>query len=158
MYSELNIKVNDLVETNKFAKKFAKFVTPPFFLCLKGEIGSGKTTFTRFLIKQFSKKNINIPSPTFPIVQVYEFEKIKIWHYDLYRIENKEEFFSLDFDLAINDFVIVEWPQVFLEYFPKNRVELNFLDKPGDERDIEIKLLGKFSKMHTSLWKMLKKK
>jgi tRNA threonylcarbamoyl adenosine modification protein YjeE len=105
MYSELNIKVNDLVETNKFAKKFAKFVTPPFFLCLKGEIGSGKTTFTRFLIKQFSKKNINIPSPTFPIVQVYEFEKIKIWHYDLYRIENKEEFFSLDFDLAINDFV-----------------------------------------------------
>ena len=90
MYSELNIKVNDLVETNKFAKKFAKFVTPPFFLCLKGEIGSGKTTFTRFLIKQFSKKNINIPSPTFPIVQVYEFEKIKIWHYDLYRIENKE--------------------------------------------------------------------
>ena len=56
MYSELNIKVNDLVETNKFAKKFAKFVTRLLFLCLKGEIGSGKTTFTRFLIKQFSKK------------------------------------------------------------------------------------------------------
>ena len=85
MYSELNIRLNNLEETRKFAVSLSKLIVKPFFICLNGPIGSGKTTFANYFINQFSEKKVNVPSPTFPIVQIYDLKKIKIWHYDLFR-------------------------------------------------------------------------
>ena len=157
MYSELNIRIKNLEETQKFAAILSKLIAKPFFICLNGPIGSGKTTFAKHLINQFSEKKINVLSPTFPIVQIYDLKKIKIWHYDLFRVENKKEFFNLDFDIAINDCVIVEWPNIFLEFFPKSRIELDFLDKDINVREIVFKLVGNHI-MKDNLWRTLKKR
>ena len=93
MTSELYIRIKNLNETKILARKVSKFLSIPFFMCLSGDIGSGKTTFARFLINQFSKKEIKVLSPTFPIVQIYDLKNISIWHYDLYRIEKKKRIF-----------------------------------------------------------------
>ena len=128
MTSELYIRIKNLNETKILAQKVSKLLFIPFFICLSGDIGSGKTTFARFLINQFSKKKIKVLSPTFPIVQIYDLKTVSIWHYDLYRIEKKNDFFNLDFDTAINNCVIVEWPKIFLDLFPKDRIEISFED------------------------------
>jgi len=158
MASELYIRIRNLNETKILAQKFFKFLPIPFFICLSGDIGSGKTTFARFLINQFSKKKIKVLSPTFPIVQVYNLKTTSIWHYDLYRIEKKNEFFNLDFDIAINNCVIVEWPDIFLDYFPKDRVEISFEDEKNSIRDVRIKLFGTSQNMKEKLWKKLDQK
>ncbi len=158
MTSELYIRIKNLNETKILAQKFSKLLSIPFFICLFGDIGSGKTTFARFLINQFSKKKIKVLSPTFPIVQIYELKTINIWHYDLYRIEKKNEFFNLDFDTAFGNCVIVEWPDIFLDYFPKNRIEINFKDEKNNIRDVVIKLHGTSQTIREKLWKKLDQK
>ena len=158
MTSELYIRIKNLNETKILAQKFSKLLSIPFFICLFGDIGSGKTTFARFLINQFSKKKNKVLSPTFPIVQIYELKTINIWHYDLYRIEKKNEFFNLDFDTAFGNCVIVEWPDIFLDYFPKNRIEINFKDEKNNIRDVVIKLHGTSQTIREKLWKKLDQK
>ncbi len=155
MCSDLYIRIKNLNETKILAHKVSKFLAIPFFICLSGDIGSGKTTFARFLINQFSKKKIKVLSPTFPIVQIYNLKTINIWHYDLYRIERKNEFFNLDFDKAVGNCVIVEWPDIFSEYFPKDRIEISFQDEENNTRDVRIKLLGTSQTIKEKLWKKL---
>ena len=94
-------------------------------------------------------------SPTFPIVQIYDLKTVNIWHYDLYRIEKKNEFFNLDFDTAISNCVIVEWPDIFLDYFPKDRIEIIFQDEKNNSREVRIKLFGTSQKIKEKLWKKL---
>ncbi len=158
MCSELNIIVKNLSETQSFAKSFVKILSYPFFICLNGEIGAGKTTFAAMVINEFFKKKIKVLSPTFPIVQIYDFKKKKIWHYDLYRIESVNEFHNLDFNIAINDSVIVEWPKIFEDLFPKNRIEIFINDNFDDKRQIKIKLSGNYTKIKKKLWNLLKQK
>ena len=155
MTSELYIRIKNLNETKILAQKVSKSLSIPFFVCLSGDIGSGKTTFARFLINQFSKKKIKVLSPTFPIVQIYDLKKVNIWHYDLYRIEKKNEFFNLDFDTAISNCVIVEWPDIFLDYFPEDRIEIIFQDENKSARDVTIKLFGTLKKIKEKLWNKL---
>ena len=155
MTSELYIRIKNLNETKILAQKVSKFLSIPFFICLSGDIGSGKTTFARFLINQFSKKKIKVLSPTFPIVQIYDLKTVNIWHYDLYRIEKKNEFFNLDFDTAISNCVIVEWPDIFLDYFPEDRIEIIFQDENKSARDVTIKLFGTSKKIKEKLWNKL---
>ena len=158
MTSELYIRIKNLNETKILAQKVSESLSIPFFICLSGDIGSGKTTFARFLINQFSKKKIKVLSPTFPIVQIYDLKSVNIWHYDLYRIEKKKEFFNLDFDAAIADCVIVEWPDIFLDNFPKDRIEIIFHDDENNSRDVRIKLFGTSQKIKEKLWKKLDQK
>ena len=155
MTSELYIRIKNLNETKILAQKISKSLSIPFFICLSGDIGSGKTTFARFLINQFSKKKIKVLSPTFPIVQIYDLKTVNIWHYDLYRIEKKNEFFNLDFDTAISNCVIVEWPDIFLDYFPEDRIEIIFQDENKSARDVTIKLFGTSKKIKEKLWNKL---
>ena len=52
-------------------------------------------------------------------------KNIKVWHYDLFRLKNKTEIFELDFELALLDCVIVEWPEIITEYLPHKRIEIH---------------------------------
>ena len=61
------------------------------------------------------------------------------------------------FDIAITDSVIVEWPNIFLDFFPKNRIELDFFDKDLNVREIVVKLVGNHI-MKDNLWRTLKKR
>ena len=64
----------------------------------------------------------------------------------------------MDFDTAISNCVIVEWPDIFLDYFPKNRIEISFQDEKNNIRDVKIKLLGTSQTIRERLWKKLDQK
>ena len=77
------------------------------------------------IINNLSKKKIRVLSPTFSLVNIYDLKNIKIWHYDLFRLSNKKEIFELDFELALLDCVIVEWPEIITEYLPHKRIDIH---------------------------------
>ena len=159
MKEEFNIVLNNINETEIFARNISKFLEPSMILCLYGEVGTGKTTFCRFLVNSLSKKKIKVLSPTFPILQIYDLNKLKIWHYDFYRLSNKNEILNFDFDLAKNDCVLIEWPKLIENLLPKDRIEIRFFD--GDcslSRRLRIMFCGRFKKIKEKICIQLKKK
>ncbi len=146
MKEQYDIHLKNLNECAKLAKKISKFIQHESFLCLYGDLGSGKTTFARFLINSLADKKTKVLSPTFPILQTYDLSKIKIWHYDLYRISKKDEIFNLDFETALKDCVIVEWPEIVKDFLPKNRIDFFFFEDKHFNRRVKIKFFGKIYK------------
>ena len=97
---------SDERETKKIAEKIAKSIkNRNITICLNGDLGAGKTTFTRFLINslQNKKKNDEIPSPTFTLLQTYEYDYGLIHHYDFYRLDRVQELIELNFSESLND-------------------------------------------------------
>ena len=128
MKDEFKINLVSLRETEKLAQKIAKIIEPKSFISLRGKLGVGKTTLASLIINNLSKKKIRVLSPTFSLVNIYDLKTIKVWHYDLFRLRNKKEIFELDFELALLDCVIVEWPEIITEYLPQKRIDI-FLDE-----------------------------
>ena len=125
MKDEFKINLDNLRETEKLAQNIAKRIKPKTFISLRGKLGVGKTTLASLIINNLSKKKIRVLSPTFSLVNIYDLKNIKVWHYDLFRLSNKKEIFELDFELALLDCVIVEWPEIITEYLPHKRIEIN---------------------------------
>ena len=125
MKDEFKINLYNLRETEKLAQKIAKRIEPKSFISLTGKLGVGKTTLASLIINNLSKKKIRVLSPTFSLVNIYDLKNIKVWHYDLFRLSNKKEIFELDFELALLDCVIVEWPEIITEYLPHKRIEIH---------------------------------
>jgi tRNA threonylcarbamoyladenosine biosynthesis protein TsaE len=142
MKDEFEINLKNLNDTQKLAEKIANVVKPKTFISLRGKIGTGKTTFVRFLINFLSRKKVKVLSPTFSLVNFYELINVKIWHYDLYRLKNKNEIFDLDFDIALLGCVIVEWPEIIEEFLPKDRIEILFDEDKNFTRKAILRSLG----------------
>ena len=107
----MEIIVNNLRQTNKFAKKFAKTLKGGEKILLNGDLGAGKTTFTKFLAKALKVKG-EVTSPSFTILRQYE-GKFKLNHFDLYRIEDISELQELGFDEFLDNksdtILLIEW-------------------------------------------------
>ncbi len=125
MKDEFKIYLKNLVDTKNLAKKIAKIVLPKSLILIRGKLGVGKTTLAKYLINTLSQKKINVPSPSFPIVNTYEFPELKIWHYDLYRLKKKNDIFELDIELALMDCVIIEWPEIVEDLLPEKRIDIS---------------------------------
>jgi tRNA threonylcarbamoyladenosine biosynthesis protein TsaE len=134
-------------KTEELAGKFLKILKPGNVVFLYGEMGAGKTTFVRYLINGFQKANklelTEVTSPTFNLLNEYQINKIKINHYDLFRLKSPEEIKSLDlFEDSLNSVTLIEWPQIIKEK-PKNLIELNFeYEKDHQQRSVQIKGLN----------------
>ena len=125
MKDEFKINLVNLSETEKLAQKIAYSIEPRSFISLRGKLGVGKTTLASLIINNLSQKKISVLSPSFSLVNIYDLKNIKVWHYDLFRLGNKKEIFELDFELALLDCVIVEWPEIITEYLPHKRIEIH---------------------------------
>ena len=137
MDKAITYKTN-LQELNKFAEKLAAIYIPSDIILLKGELGVGKTTFTRFLINSLHhKKKISLPtsikSPTFPILITYDLKDYEIYHYDLYRLKSVKELYELDmFENFKNNISIIEWPEILINELKKENyyyIEFSFVNK-----------------------------
>ena len=143
------MKLKSLKDTENLSKKIAKIIKSGDVIFLYGELGTGKTTFVRFLINHLEVENqikkSDILSPTFNIVYDYDVGNIKILHYDLYRLKNYKDISQLGmFETSDDSIKIVEWPEL-IESKPKNRVDIQFqYSKFIDSRKIEIIGFGKW--------------
>ena len=130
-------------QTEEFALRFLKKIRPQDIIFLYGEIGVGKTTFVRYLINGLQNQKTEVTSPTFNILNEYQIKKIKINHYDFYRLKSVEEIkdFNL-FEDNSNSITLIEWPQIITEK-PKKLIELNFeYAKDFQKRFVQIKGLN----------------
>ena len=141
------INLSSKKKTEELAKKISKKLKLGDVVFFSGEMGVGKTTFIRYLINYFQKQNrlkiTEVTSPTFNLLNEYKIKKIKINHYDLFRIKNLDEIQNLGlFDNISNAITLVEWPQK-IKPKPKNLIELNF-DYGNDykKRIVQIKGLN----------------
>ena len=104
-------------QTRALAKGLAIFFKKGDLVFLFGEIGTGKTTFVKNFINNLQKKNqeniTEVPSPTFNILNEYKIKNLDIYHYDLYRVKDKEELQNLGkIDKNSNALIFVEWPEL----------------------------------------------
>ncbi len=143
MKDDFKINLNCLNDTQELAKKIAKVIKPNTFISLRGKLGVGKTTLVSYIINSLSQKKIKVLSPTFSIVNIYNLKSIRIWHYDLYRLNDKTEIFNLDYELALMECVIVEWPEIISEYLPRKRIDILINEDENFIRNVTVKRIGK---------------
>lgn len=145
-------------ETQKIGYDFAKTLKKGDVVCLYGDLGSGKTTFTQGLAKGLGIKN-RIISPTFVIIRCYELQtqnsnlrtqiynsKLKslerFYHVDLYRAEKKEDVESLGIEEIIdseNNIVVIEWAEKLINNLPKRRMDISFIFEKDNFRKITFR-------------------
>ncbi|MGJ8569145.1 MAG: tRNA (adenosine(37)-N6)-threonylcarbamoyltransferase complex ATPase subunit type 1 TsaE [Hoeflea sp.] len=107
-------------------------------LCLSGDLGAGKSTFARSLIRAIADDpELEAPSPTFTLVQSYQL-RLPIAHLDLYRIASPDELDELGLDDALGEgAALIEWPEKALDLLPEDRVMMRF-DGIGDSRTVTV--------------------
>ena len=141
--------IKSLDHLQLISKKIADKITKKDCIFLIGEIGVGKTTFARSLINYFQKREgviqTQILSPTFNLLYEYDIKKIKVMHYDLYRIKNTKELNQLGiFNEKVDSIKIIEWPQL-IETNVSDRLELHLSYANNEnERKLIFKGLGKW--------------
>ena len=137
-------------DTRKIANKFAKSIPKDCVICLNGDLGAGKTTFSRYLIQTIIKdRKISgeIPSPTFSLLQTYKDKNFTINHYDFYRLENSDDLIELDYDNSISKGIcIIEWASKFPEALPTNRIEINIDLVSKSTRSLNFIFIGNINK------------
>jgi len=138
-------------QLQSFAKKVSKKIRVGDSIYLYGDLGSGKTTFARFLINSIQSNNKvkkdEVLSPTFTLVQYYNIKKISIAHYDLYRIKKKKDLFNLGLFEQEDSYInIIEWPEL-IENKNIDRIEI-FLKHAKNQklRKYYAKYFGRFKK------------
>jgi tRNA threonylcarbamoyladenosine biosynthesis protein TsaE len=111
----------DLEGLKKFCEEVSINLKKGDIICLSGDLGSGKTTFSRYLINSiYQNQNKEPPntikSPSFPILLTYELNNFEIYHYDLYRVSKSSELIHLNiFEGLNNSITLVEWPGTILD-------------------------------------------
>ena len=132
--------------TRELAKKFTKYLKGGEFVFLYGEMGVGKTTFVKYFINEYQKINnltqTEITSPTFSLLNEYLVKDIRIKHYDLFRINRKEDINNLDiFEKDSKLITLIEWPQLVADKQDIKFIALtfNYLNDLND-RSVEIKV------------------
>jgi N-acetylmuramate 1-kinase len=118
--------------TARFAMDIAAALEPGDLVTLSGDLGAGKTTFARALIRYLAGDDtIEVPSPTFTLLQSYELPRFALVHADFYRLSGAAELAELGFDdLPIGTVVLLEWPDRAAGFLPSDRLDITFTLAP----------------------------
>ena len=136
------IKVASETETKELAERLAQVLRPASVVTLTGDLGVGKTTFTKgFGLGLGVKRTIN--SPTFTIVKSYHAE-IPLHHIDAYRLEDSDEDIGFDDYFTDQAITVVEWPQFIDLFLPEERLEILIERLEGDSRLITLNPIGSY--------------
>jgi len=130
-------------ETQEIAQKFALGLEKGTTICLYGELAAGKTTFSQGIGKAFGIERL--VSPTFLIMREYPVKNHKVintfFHLDLYRLDSIDDIKAFDVEEIWSrpeNLLIIEWPEKFKDYLPKNRYDIFFKANGENEREIKI--------------------
>lgn len=113
-------------DTINFARNFAKDLSTGDIIVLSGELGSGKTKFVQGVLEHFNLSN-EISSPTFTIVNEYISDKANIYHFDVYRLEDSDEFFAIGGEEYFSKGIcLIEWGELIEDILPKPYTKIIF--------------------------------
>lgn len=143
MYKELIIK--NLKELEGFAEGLSEDLFEGFLLCLEGDLGAGKTTFTKFLGKYMGINDI-INSPTFTILKIYDNE-LPLYHMDVYRLEGVGEDYELEEFIYGKGVCVVEWYKNIINSIPEEKliIEIEIIDE--NKRLLKIEGIGRYEEI-----------
>jgi tRNA threonylcarbamoyladenosine biosynthesis protein TsaE len=122
------LRLDGEAATSALASALAPALRPGDVIALRGDLGTGKTTLARALIRAAGDAGQEVPSPTFTLVQAYPSRLgggVPIYHFDLYRIDDAEEAFELGLEEALADGIsLIEWPERLGALLPDTRLDI----------------------------------
>ncbi len=121
---EYKISTKSVLETMEIARNFESEKFPNMVICLDGELGSGKTVFTKGIANALGINEV-ITSPTFTIIKEYLSGEMPLYHMDVYRLDENnnigiEDYFNMD------GICIIEWPEMIEDRLPEERLDVTF--------------------------------
>ena len=135
MTKDINYSIEEI---DKTAKIVLSLNPSTKIFIFNGEMGSGKTTIIKAIIKELGYEGI-VSSPTFSLINEY-FNGDKIYHFDFYRIKSREELLDIGIDeyISSNDWCFIEWPNLIVDMLPDKHIELNINVISSDNRKLRI--------------------
>lgn len=129
-------------DTLAFAARFAKQLKAGDIVCLYGDLGAGKTAFTKGLAKGLGHDPHAVHSPTFVLMNVYD-GKVPVYHFDLYRI-GADELFNIGYEEFFygQGIAVIEWSERLGELLPKDHWHVELKHAGNDERRLTITVRG----------------
>lgn len=130
-----NIKINSNSAgvTEKIAKKLASFLKKTDIVILTGELGAGKTKFVEGFLSYFNLQD-EISSPTFNIVNEYSYQDTNIYHFDVYRLEDTDEFYAIGGEEYFEKGIcLIEWGEILQDILPKEYIHITFKKDNNNE-------------------------
>ena len=127
---------NNEEETLNLAYEIAKKVENGGIICLFGNLGTGKTTFTKGIARHFGLEHMSIKSPTYTYIRKHETKERNIYHIDLYRLNHIDELLLQEIQELIENpqnIIIIEWADRMEEYLPDKRINI-YLEYIDDKR------------------------
>lgn len=131
-------------DTINFAENFASQLHKKDIVVLSGDLGSGKTKFVQGVLKHFGLEN-EISSPTFTIVNEYNADICPIYHFDVYRLADIDEFYAMGGEEYFeNGICLIEWGEIIEDALPSNYIKITFSknEENEDYRELNIELFG----------------
>ncbi|BBW98278.1 tRNA (adenosine(37)-N6)-threonylcarbamoyltransferase complex ATPase subunit type 1 TsaE [Geobacillus sp. FSL W8-0032] len=136
----VELLVHSSEETKAVARRLAERLEPGMVIALEGDLGAGKTTFTKGLAEGLGIQQ-NVNSPTFTIIKQYE-GRLPLYHMDVYRLEDEWEDLGFDEYFGGDGITVVEWAHLIAGQLPAERLTVYLLDRGGDERLLRFEPLG----------------
>ncbi len=136
-------KILKFDEINKIAERLANYVKEGDVIALIGDLGTGKTTFTKKFAETLGVKE-NLKSPTFNYVLEYFSGRLPLYHFDVYRLGEPEEIYEVGYEDYLNSdgVILIEWADIIKSELPKEYIEIR-LEYDGDEtRKVSIEYIG----------------
>ena len=126
-------------ETKNIARNIASKIESNAVIVLNGELGAGKTKFTEGFLSYFGLEN-EISSPTFTIVNEYMNERANIYHFDVYRLSDIDEFYTIGGEEYFSKGIcIIEWGEIIQEALPEHYIKI---DIKKDEENVEKRIIN----------------
>ena len=138
---EYKITTNSEQETIELAQNFESEKFPNMIICLNGELGSGKTMFTKGIANALGINEV-ITSPTFTIIKEYDGE-LPLYHMDVYRLDGNVDGIGLEEYYTKGGVVVIEWADTIKDYLPKERLDIKFVVVDENKRVLILTPYGK---------------
>jgi tRNA threonylcarbamoyladenosine biosynthesis protein TsaE len=139
MPAPMIVSLPDLAATEALAERLASVARPGDCILLEGPLGAGKTALARaFLRAAADDPGMEVPSPSFTLVQIYETRIGPVFHYDLWRLDGSDSLTELDWEAALDGIVLVEWPDRLGSLRPADALTITLRLLDGEAREAAL--------------------